>query len=146
MQESPSLPPLVRSVRTTTVLTLAPFMSQPAALDGQYLRPLITYSPFLRSAVTWIPALGSGWSKLAVPPGLPAGSETTQPARKLLVGSLHAMGSHFLFCCSEPCQTIGMRARPLTSRTQPKPGSTAPISSTAMRTSTLLSPPPPYSL
>ena len=57
------------------MLVFAPLPSQPATLHGQYLRPLITYSSPSRCAVTPMPTGdGSGASKLAVPPGDPAGS------------------------------------------------------------------------
>jgi hypothetical protein len=73
--ESPSVPPLSGSVRTTTMLTFAPWPSQPATLHGQYFRPLSTYSSPSSVAVTPMPTgLGSGASKFAVPPGEPAGS------------------------------------------------------------------------
>ena len=75
--DSPSVPPLSGSVRTTTMLALAPWPSQPATLQGQYFRPLSTYSSPSSRAVTPMPVgLGSGVSKLAVPPGVPAGSLT----------------------------------------------------------------------
>ena len=77
MADSPSVPPLSGSVRTTTMLTFAPCPSQPATLQGQYLRPLRMYWSPSSSAVTPMPVgCGSGVSKFAVPPGVPAGSLT----------------------------------------------------------------------
>jgi hypothetical protein len=73
--DRPSVPPLLGSVRTTTMLALAPWPSHPATLHGQYLRPLRTYSSPSSVAVTPMPTgAGSGASKFAVPPGDPAGS------------------------------------------------------------------------
>jgi hypothetical protein len=83
---------------------------------------------------------------LAVPPGDPAASLTTHPARYSPRGSLVAARSHFSFCASLPNQASGISARPLTSSTVAKPGSTAVISSATICRSTLLMPPPPYSL
>ncbi len=149
MQLRPSRPPFSLSVRTVTVFTLAPLRSQPAAFDGQYLWPLSTYAPLARSctAVVACPTgCGSGWSKLAVPPGAPGGSLMTQPARYSPVRSLVASPSHFFFCSLEPNQTSGISAIAFPISVQAKPGSTAQISSIMICRSTLLAPPPPYSL
>src|SRR5260370_6848755 len=84
MPINPCLPPLNGDVRTITTLTSAPFGSHPPELQGQYLRPLRTYSPLplSSSAVTPMPAGGAlGWSKFAVPPGAPAGPPPVQPAK-----------------------------------------------------------------
>ena len=145
---SPSLPPRLGSVRATTTLRLAPRLSQPPELEGQYFLPESTYSPRPRSSVAVTPmptGCGSGWSNPAVPPGLPAGSLTAQPARYSPVGSLVASVSHLRFWSSSPNQTMGKSDRPLTRRMQAKPGSTAQTSSATIWRSTLPTPPPPYS-
>ena len=73
--DSPAVPPASGSVRTTTRFRLAPLLSQPPTLHGQYLRPLMTYSSPSSRAVTCIPAPSiAGASKFAVPPGVPGGS------------------------------------------------------------------------
>src|SRR5438128_4901670 len=142
----PSLPPRLGSVRAMHTFTLAPSLSQPAALHGQYLRPLSTYSEPRLSATRPMPT-GRGWgaSKLAVPPGWPAGSLTTQPARYFPVGSLVAGRSHFSFSAAVPNQTTFIRPRPLTRMVVAKPGSTVQMSSATSMRSRLLTPPPPYS-
>src|SRR6267142_467358 len=149
MPLNPCLPPLDGAVRTMTTLTSAPFRSHPPELHGQYLRPLRTYSPLplSSSAVTPTPAgWALGWSKFAVPPGVPAGSLTVQPAKYSRFLSLVAAPIHLRFCSSLPYQATGMRPKPLTSRIVAKHGSTAVFSSATICRSTLLTLPPPYSL
>src|SRR3984893_9546475 len=80
----PSLPPFVLFVLTMHTLTLAPCLSHPPALHGQYLRPFSTYSPFINSAVRPMPTGdGCGASKFAVPPGRPP-APPTPPTGKIL--------------------------------------------------------------
>jgi hypothetical protein len=88
---------------------------------------------------------GSGASKLAVPPGVPVGSLTAYPTMYSLVGSDVAARRKRSFCSSVPQYQTGIRPSPLTRTVHAKPGSTAQISSAARMTSTLDSPPPPYS-
>src|SRR5829696_4620977 len=128
-----------------TVLMFVPRASHPG-LDGQYLRPLSTYSSPSRSAITPMPAgLGKGTSKFAVPPGVPAGSLAVHPPRYSPEGSDVAALRNRSFCSSEPYHTTGMSPSPLHSTVHAKPGSTAQISSAARLMSTLDRPPPPYS-
>src|SRR2546423_614704 len=90
--------------------------------------------------------LGKGTSKLAVPPGVPAGSLAVHPPRYSPDGSEVAALGKRSFCSSEPYQTTGIWPRPLHRIVQAKPGSTAQISSAATTMSTFDRPPPPYSL
>src|ERR1700733_3429992 len=140
-------PPAFVLVRTIQTLTSAPCKSQPPALQGQRLRPFRMYSPFFLSCFA-VRAIPAGWdaapSKLAVPPGVPAGSLTVQPARYSPRGSLVAGTRHFCFRPPDANQTTGINANPLTSSIVAKPGSTAQISSQTTCRSTLDIPPPPY--
>src|SRR3954447_2352102 len=73
--DSARVPPASRSVRTMTRFRSAPWLSQPPTLQGQYLRPLTTYTSPSSVAVTDMPApFTAGASKFAVPPGEPGGS------------------------------------------------------------------------
>src|SRR5919109_1166091 len=146
LADSPSVPPLVGSVRTITVLAFTPCASHPG-LDGQYLRPLSTYVSPSRSAITPIPyGRGSGTSKFAVPPGVPAGSLAVHPARYSPAGSEVAARRKRSFCSSDPYHQTGINPSPLHSTVHAKPGSTTQISSAARTRSTFDMPPPPYSL
>src|SRR6516164_2066411 len=146
MALKPSLPPFPGSVLTMQTFTSAPSLSQPPALQGQYFRPLSTYSWFTSSAVSPIPTgEGCGASKLAVPPGRPAASLTTQPARYSPLGSVQAGRSHFSFSAAVPNHTTFIRPRPFTRIVVANPGSTAQTSSATSCRSRLLTLLPPYS-
>ncbi len=91
-------------------------------------------------ATSWMPAIGFGWSKFAVPPR----SLTTQPPRKPVFARSTARPIHLSHSFSSPNQVNGMRARPLTRTMVGNPPSTAASSSVVIRVSTMLAPPPPY--
>ena len=139
---SDSRPPFAGSVRTMHRLTSAPRRSQPPALHGQCFSPFRTRVPSARSgpATSWMPAIGDGWSKFAVPPR----SLTTHPPRKSVFARSTARPIHVAHCFSVPNHVSGISARPLTSRMVGKPPSTAESSSVTISVSTMLAPPPPY--
>src|SRR3954454_1349472 len=101
--DNPRVPPASGSVRTTTRLTLAPWLSQPPTLHGQYLRPLRTYCSPSSVAVTDMPApLMAGASKFAVPPGDPGGSLAAYPTMYSPLVSAVAVEINRSFCSSVP--------------------------------------------
>ncbi len=101
--DSPAVPPASGSVRTTTRFRLAPLLSQPPTLHGQYLRPLMTYSSPSSRAITCIPAPSiAGASKFAVPPGVPGGSLAAYPTMNSPLWSAVAVPMNLFFCSSVP--------------------------------------------
>ena len=92
-------------------------------------------------ATSWMPAIGFGWSKFAVPPR----SLTTQPPRKAVFAGSTARPIHRSHSFSSPYHASGIRARPLTRTMVGNPPSTAASSSVVISVSTMLAPPPPYS-